>query len=100
MRWPGPGLITTMMMVWFMVRARSAVAMVSFSIRTRIVVFRAALVAILICLEVLGRFMWARAKMYLEADRYLTPSITTYIKVGLLSGILQPVKLIEKVGKF
>ena len=38
--------------------------------------------------------------MYLEIDKYLTPSITTYIQVGLLSGILQPVKLIENVGKF
>ena len=83
-------------MIWFRVRARSMVAMVLFSFRTSIVMFRAVLVAILISMRVLVRFMWMRAKMCLEIDKHLTPRIKTYIKVGLLSCIFQPVKVIEE----
>ena len=93
MRRPGPGLITVTL-VWFMVLVRSVVAMVSFSFRTTV-----AMVAILIFSGRL-RVMWLRPKMNLEIGKYMTPGFTTNIKVALLTGILQPEKIFEKVGKF
>ena len=77
-------------MVRFMVRT-----MRMFSFRTMVVMLRAALVAMAV--EMLSRYMWRGVKMYLEVYKNLTRSFTTNIKIGLLSGILQPVKLIENI---
>ena len=70
-----------------------AVALVGMSFRAMVVILRAALVAMAV--DMLS--MWKGVKMYLQIDKNLTRSFTTYIKVGLLTGILQPVKLIDNI---
>ena len=70
-----------------------AVASVGMSFRSMLVILRAALVAMAV--DMLS--MWKGVKMYLQIDKNLTRSFTTYIKVGLLTGILQPVKLIDNI---
>ena len=75
-----------------------AVALVGMSFRAMVVILRAALVARAMAVDMLS--MWKGVKMYLQIDKNLTRSFTTYIKVGLLTGIFQPEKILEKVVKF